>query len=40
MKFMYQLDAIQVEITALAELEEITVQQKERYEEAEIVSQS
>ncbi|KAG5610505.1 hypothetical protein H5410_021786 [Solanum commersonii] len=40
MKFLYELDAIQLEITALAELEEIAAQQRESYEEAEIVSQS
>ncbi|KAG5610613.1 hypothetical protein H5410_021894 [Solanum commersonii] len=36
-KFMYELNAIQLEITALAELEEIVAQQRESYEEAEIV---
>ncbi|KAG5615124.1 hypothetical protein H5410_014948 [Solanum commersonii] len=40
MKFLYKLDAIQLEIIAQAELEEIAAQQRESYEEAEIVSQS
>ena len=37
MIFIYELDAIQLEITALAE---IAAQQKESYEEDEMVSQS
>ncbi|KAG5632770.1 hypothetical protein H5410_004487 [Solanum commersonii] len=40
MKFLYELDTIQLEITALAELEDIAAQQRESYEEAEIMSQS
>ena len=40
MKSMYELDTIQLEITALAKSVEIAVQQKESYEKAEIVSQS
>ncbi|KAG5615125.1 hypothetical protein H5410_014949 [Solanum commersonii] len=34
MKFLYELDGIQLEITTLVELEEIATQQRQSYEEA------